>query len=75
MPQDFIPFADDFPQVKLILAGLIEWAVREIGADRILFGTDAPIYSTAVQRARIDEAEIDDADKRKVLRDNAVQVF
>ena len=112
MPADFIPFADEFADAKLILAhlggawdegreyqvravqqskrgnvftdtsssksiyaGLIEWAVAEIGAERILFGTDCPIYSTATQRARIDSAEISDADKRKILRDNAVALF
>ena len=80
---DFVPFANAFPEVQLILAhigcgwdgdlthqvravqqskhgnlfadtssvrsitpGLNEWAVREIGADRVLFGTDTPLYHT-----------------------------
>lgn len=82
-PQDFVPFANEYPNVRLILAhlgngggaagdptlqvraiqqcrhdnvfvdtsssrsvlpGLIEWAVSEIGAERILFGTDTPWY-------------------------------
>ena len=90
MPLDFVPFADDFPEVTLILAhlgnsgeagespelqvraiqasrhgnvyvdtssaqsilpGLIEWAVSEIGAERILFGTDTPLYFAPSQRA------------------------
>jgi predicted TIM-barrel fold metal-dependent hydrolase len=109
---DFIPWADRFPDVRLILAhigcgwdgdvthqvraiqrsrrgnvyadtssarsivqGLIEWAIREIGADRVLFGTDTPLYHTAMQRARIEHADVSDADKRLILRDNAVRVF
>lgn len=108
LPRDFVPFADRYPEVALILAhlgcghdgekthqvraiqasrrgnifvdtssassifpGLIEWAVREVGAENILFGTDTPTYSTAMQRARIDSAEISDADKLLILRENA----
>lgn len=109
---DFIPWADRFPEVRLILAhigcgwdgdlthqvraiessrhgnvfadtssarsivpGLIEWAVREIGDERVLFGTDTPLYSTAMQRARIEHADLTDAAKRRILRENAMRLF
>lgn len=109
MPEDFVPFADAFPEMKLILAhigngwdgdmghqvraavasrhgnlyadtssassivpNLIEWAVREMGANRVLFGTDTPLYCAAMQRTRIDCAALTDADKRLILRDNAL---
>ena len=109
---DFMPFINDFPEVRLILAHigcgwdgelthqvraiqqskhgnvfadtssarsvtpkLIEWAVKEVGADRVLFGTDTPLYHTSMQRIRIDHADVSDADKRKILRDNAIQLF
>ena len=112
LAEDFLPWANAFPEVKLILAhigcgwdgdlghqvraiqnsrrgnvfadtssarsivpGLIEWAVREVGADRVLFGTDTPLYQAAMQRARIESADLSDADKRRILRDNAVQLF
>lgn len=112
LAEDFIPWADEFPEVKLILAhigcgwdgdlghqvraiqksrhgnvfadtssarsivpGLIEWAAREIGADRVLFGTDTPLYHAATQRARIESADLADADKRRILRENAVRLF
>lgn len=112
LPADFIPFADDHPNVKLILAhigcsstsqvdlqvravaqskrgnvfadtsssrsifpNLIEFAVREIGPERVLFGTDTPLYCTSMQRARIDHADISDADKRLILRDNAAKLL
>lgn len=112
MPADFLPFADEYPEMKIILAhighgpegrrdlqvravcdarhrnvyadtssaisitpGLIEFAVREAGADRVLFGTDTPLYHTAMQRERINAAEMEDACKRQVLRDNALSLL
>lgn len=112
LPKDFIPWANDFPEVRLILAhlgcgwdgdpshqvraiqaskrgnvfvdtssaqnimpNLIEWAVREIGAERLLYGSDTPSYFTPMQRARIDYAGISDQDKRLILRENAVRLF
>ena len=109
---DFIPWANEFPEMKLILAhigcgwdgdlthqvraihesrqgnvfadtssarsitpGLIEWAVGEVGAERVLFGTDSPLYHTAMHRARINQADLSDEIKRKILRDNAIGLF
>jgi predicted TIM-barrel fold metal-dependent hydrolase len=109
---DFSPWADAFPEMRLILAhigcgwdgdlthqvraiqqsrhgnvfadtssarsivpGLIEWAVREVGPERVLFGTDTPLYHTGMQRARIDNADLPDEAKRLILRDNAVRLF
>lgn len=109
---DFVPWANEFPEVRLILAhigcgwdgdlthqvraiqqsrhgnvfadtssarsitpDLIEWAVREIGVDRVLFGTDTPLYHAAMQRARIDDADLSDDDKRRILRDNSLRLF
>lgn len=109
---DFVPWANEFPEVRLILAhigcgwdgdlthqvraiqqgrhgnifadtssarsitpGLIEWAVREVGVDRILFGTDTPLYHSGMQRARIEHADLSDDAKRQILRDNALRLF
>lgn len=109
---DFVPFADAFPEVRLILAhigcgcdgdlthqvraiqqskqgnmfadtssassitpGLIEWSAQEIGAERVLFGTDTPLYYAPMQRARIDYAELSDADKLSILYNNAWKLF
>lgn len=109
---DFIPWANEFPEMRLILAhigcgwdgdlthqvraiqdsrhgnvfadtssarsitpGLIEWAVGEVGADRVLFGTDAPLYHTAMHRVRINHADLSDETKQKILRDNAMRLF
>ena len=65
----------DTSSARSITPGLIEWAVKEIGVERVLFGTDTPLYHAAMQRARIDHADLSDADKRQILRDNAVRLF
>jgi predicted TIM-barrel fold metal-dependent hydrolase len=112
VPEDFVPFANEYPAAKLILAHigcgwdvdpthqvraiqqsrhgnvfadtssaqsilpcLIEFAVREVGAERVLYGTDTPLYFAPMQRVRINLAEITDADKRLILRDNAVRLL
>jgi len=58
-----------------IIPNLVEWAVGEIGADRILYGTDTPVYFAPMQRARIDYADISEQDKKLILHDNAVELL
>ncbi|MBC8291101.1 MAG: amidohydrolase family protein [Planctomycetes bacterium] len=113
-PADFLPFANEYSNVRLILAhlgngggaagdptlqvraiqagrhdnlfvdtssarsilpGLVEWAVGEIGSERILFGTDTPLYTTAMQRVRIDSADISDEQKADILFRNAERLL
>jgi predicted TIM-barrel fold metal-dependent hydrolase len=54
---------------------LIEWAVRELGPEKILFGSDTPVYFAGSQRARIDRANLTARQKRMILRENAVKLF
>lgn len=112
LPEDFVPFANRFPNVKLILAHLgcsssddrmlhakavemsrhgniyvdtssamnilpnvLEKAVKRIGSDKILFGSDTPLYFTPMQRARIEFSEISETDKRNILYGNALKLF
>lgn len=65
----------DTSSARSITPNLIEWAVRQIGADRILFGTDTPLYFTAMQRIRIDQADLTDAEKKQILHVNAEKLF
>jgi predicted TIM-barrel fold metal-dependent hydrolase len=51
-------------------AGLTEMAVRELGADRVLYGSDAGGRSFASQLAKVHGAQISDTDKQKILCDN-----
>lgn len=65
----------DTSSAKSIISNLIEWAVGEIGAGHILYGTDSPLYFAPMQRARIDKANISDQDKHLILHDNAARLF
>ena len=61
----------DTSSARSILPGLVEWAVAEIGAEKILYGSDSPLYLASLQRLRIDSAEIGEPDKKRILRGNA----
>lgn len=65
----------DTSSARSILPRLVEWGVREVGAERLLFGSDTPLYHVALQRCRIEAAEIAAADKARILWDNAVEFF
>lgn len=56
-----------------ITNNLLEYAVQQIGADKIFFGTDT--YSAGFQRGRVEYASISDEDKQKILRGNAVKLL
>jgi uncharacterized protein len=55
--------------------GLVEYAVRELGADRVVFGSDWPLRDVAVQRARIDGAELGDTEKDAILGGNMARML
>ena len=55
------------------LNNVVEYAVKTVGAERILFGTDT--YSSAFQAGRIAFAGISDGDKRLILRENSKRLF
>lgn len=55
--------------------GLTEMAVREVGADRVLFGSDAPGRSFASQLAKVWDAGIPDAAKRQILKGNLARIL
>jgi hypothetical protein len=47
--------------------GMIERFVREVGADRVLFGSDVPLLDPAAPLGRIAYARIGEAQKEKIL--------
>jgi predicted TIM-barrel fold metal-dependent hydrolase len=65
----------DTSSARSMLSGLIEWAVAEVSAQRLLFGTDTPLYFVAAQKARVEHAEIPEDAKRAILRDNAARLL
>ncbi|RUL81177.1 amidohydrolase family protein [Tautonia sociabilis] len=65
-----------FPNVSVDLAGgdptagIAEMAVRELGEDRVLYGSDAGGRSFASQLAKVRGAELPEGVKRKILGGN-----
>lgn len=56
-------------------AGFTEFAVAQLGAERILFGSDAPIRDYAVQLAKVTGAKISDAARQQILGENAIRLL
>lgn len=56
-------------------AGFTEMAVRELGADRVLFGSDAGGRSFASQLAKVYGARISDEDRRKIFSENLKRIL
>src|SRR5262245_13327815 len=52
------------------VAGITEMAVRELGPERVLYGSDAPGRSFASQLAKVHGAYVADTDKEKILGGN-----
>lgn len=51
-------------------AGFVEMAVRELGAERVLYGSDVPGRSFATQLGKVYGARIPEAARRLILGDN-----
>ena len=56
-------------------AGLIEYAVRRLGAERVVFGSDWPCRDYGVQLGRILGADLTGEERYLILRGNAVRVL
>ena len=54
---------------------ILEQAVEEAGADKILFGTDAPWFYPAIIMACINDLEISEEDKNKILGGNIARIL
>lgn len=76
-----IPAVRDFENVFLGLggfdptAGVTELAVRELGAERVLFGSDAPGRSFASQIAKVTGADISASQREMILGENLRQLL
>ncbi len=56
-------------------AGFLEFAVRELGSNRIVFGSDAPGRGFAVQLGKVLGAKIPDNVKKMILWENAKRLY
>ena len=52
---------------------IVEYAVEQVGSEKIFFGTDT--YSCGFQRGRIEYARISDTDKENILYNNFKKHF
>lgn len=65
IPNAFVEISGSLPT-----EGFVEMAVREVGAGRVIFGSDLPGRSLASQLAKVMGAEISDGDKERILGGN-----
>jgi len=56
-------------------AGIVEFAVEQLGAARVFYGSDVPIRDFGVALARITGSRLDAATKRKILHNNAKELL
>ena len=76
-----IKVAQEFPNIYLETSGsspdfgYIDAAVEAIGPDRVLFGTDFPVFDLHIEKAKVTGSEISVAAKRKLLGENAARLF
>jgi hypothetical protein len=50
-------------------------ALRQVGCDRVIFGSDYPWFDPVLDAARIQRLPLTDAEKRAVLHDNAIRIL
>ena len=55
--------------------GEVEYAVRHLGEDRVLFGSDITGCSFAVPYGQVLDAQISDDAREKILYKNAMKLF
>lgn len=56
-------------------SGIVEFAVAELGAERVVYGSDVPIRDFGVAIARITGSALDAATQRKILHDNTAALL
>ncbi|MFH1570577.1 MAG: amidohydrolase family protein [Gemmatimonadota bacterium] len=52
-------------------SGIVEYAVRELGAERVVYGSDAPGRDLAPQLGRVHGAKVSEGERAKILGGNA----
>jgi hypothetical protein len=55
--------------------GMIEWAVAQLGPEKILFGTDMPLLDPHTQFAKVSGADINDQAKARILGGNLAELL
>lgn len=55
--------------------GLMKWMIKQVSAEKILFGSDIPFLNGAAQIGKLYEDGISDNDRRKIFYDNAAKLL
>lgn len=58
-----------------VIAGIIEFIVREVGAERVIYGSDAPMRDPAPQFGWVAYAGISESEKRLVFGQNMAKIL
>jgi len=53
----------------------LEQAVAEVGADKLIFGSDGPWFSPSIMLACLRELELPERDMRKILYENIAKIL
>ncbi len=79
--RDHVALAKQFPNCYLeitltsVVNGIIEYMVRELGSERILYGSDAPMRDPYPQFGWVAYADISEEDKRNILGRNMQRII
>ena len=65
----------DMGTARAIRSGIIEQMVKGIGADKILFGTDMPLYEAMAFPALLAAANISQEDRELIAHGNAERLI
>lgn len=65
----------DMGTARAIRTGIIAQVVRAIGAERVLFGTDSPLYEPMAFPALLAAADITDAERELIAHGNAERLI
>jgi predicted TIM-barrel fold metal-dependent hydrolase len=55
--------------------GRVEEAVKEIGADKVLFGSDLPLLDPAICMGMMEDSKLTEEEREKIMWKNAARIF
>lgn len=61
--------------ISRVREGNVEWLVKEMGSDKILYGTDTPFFDPRPAFGRVAFAEINEQDKKNIFGLNMLNLL
>lgn len=65
----------DVSSARSILPNLLEWGAGQVGAGKLLFGTDTPLHHIAMMKQRVECADLAAEEIENILYGNANQIL